>query len=332
MKHCRLILAGVLVLFIFFGISSAMAAEKIEFILNWIAGGDHAPYYYALQQGWYKDAGIDLVIQQGKGSSMAAQRTGVGENPIGLADMGTVLVARGKGADLVAVMNVYANSPYGMYWLKSSGIKGPKDLVGKKIGNPSWDAARQMWPALAKSVGIDPKSVTWVNVQPNAKLGALMNGDIDATTSFYNIHHIFKEKLGDNMGFFPWKEYGVNPYGNSIVVNGDFLKKKPQVVKSFVQISQKAFKTCVDSPDPCIEALVSANTGLKFDNEKANWGLVNELMRDDFSTTVALGYFDPARMDSDYEMIETYFNLEKKFDIKTTYTNDMLDRSIKMSK
>jgi NitT/TauT family transport system substrate-binding protein len=332
MRYYRLILAVALVLCVCFGTSTAMAAEKIEFILNWIAGGDHAPYYYALQQGWYAEAGIDLEIQQGKGSSMSSQRTGVGKNPIGLADLGTALVVKGKGANLVAVMNIYANSPYGIYWLLSSGINGPKDLVGKKIGNPSWDAARQMWPALAKSIGIDPKSVTWVNVQPNAKLGALMNGDIDATTSFYNIHHIFKAKLGDNMGFFPWKDYGVNPYGNSIIVNGDYLKKKPEVVKAFVKVNQKAFKTCVDSPDPCIEALVSANTGLKFDNEKENWGLVNELMRDKFSTTVALGYFDPERMQSDYELIETYFNLKTPFDIKTAYTNDMLDRSIKMPK
>jgi len=332
MKYFKLMLAVACVLFVLIGTSPVQAAEKVDFILNWIAGGDHAPYYFALQEGWYKDAGIDLDIQQGKGSSMSAQRTGIGKNPIGLADLGTALVAKGKGADIVAVMNVYANSPYGIYWLKSSGIKGPRGLVGRKIGNPSWDAARQMWPALAKSVGIDPKSVTWVNIQPNAKLGALMNGDIDATTSFYNIHHIFQAKLGDNMGFFPWKEYGVNPYGNSIIVNAKYLKEKPDVVKNFVRVTQKAFRICVDTPDPCIRALVNANTGLKFDNEKTNWGLVNELMRDEFSTTVALGYFDPARMQNDYELIENYFDIKKPFDIKTTYTNDMLDRSIKMPK
>ena len=97
---------------------------------------------------------------------------------------------------MVAVMNIYANSPYGMYWLKSSGIKGPKDFAGKKIGNPPWDAARQMWPALAKKVGVDGKSVKWVNIQPNAKLAALKAKSIDVTTSFYNIHHIFKRELG----------------------------------------------------------------------------------------------------------------------------------------
>ena len=82
MRKSRLILTVALVFFVLFGAGTAMAAEKVDFILNWIAGGDHAPYYYAHQQGWYKDAGIDLDIQQGKGSSMAAQRTGVGKNPL----------------------------------------------------------------------------------------------------------------------------------------------------------------------------------------------------------------------------------------------------------
>ncbi|MBU2647721.1 ABC transporter substrate-binding protein [bacterium] len=325
-------MAAAFAVMVFAGTSQARAAEKLDFILNWIAGGDHAPYYYALQEGWYSAAGIELDIQQGKGSSMSAQRTGIGKNPVGLADLGTALVAKGKGADIVAVMNVYANSPYGMYWLKDSGIRGPKDLVGKKIGNPSWDAARLMWPALAKSVGIDPKSVKWVNVQPNAKLTALISGDIDATTSFYNIHHIFQEKLGTNMGFFPWKEYGINPYGNSIIVNGKYLKQKPEVIQAFIKVSQKAFYQCTINPDPCVQALVSANTGLKFDNEKMNWKLVTELMTDEFSTTVALGYFDPARMDKDYDLVETYFSLKQSFDIKKVYTNEFLDRSIKMPK
>lgn len=332
MKVSPLMMAVIFSCMMIAGTSQVQAAEKLEFILNWIAGGDHAPYYYAKEKGWYADAGIDLVIQQGKGSSMSAQRTGVGKNPVGLADLGTALVAKGKGANIVAVMNIYANSPYRMYWLKSSGIRGPKDFVGKKIGNPSWDAARLMWPALAKKVGINPKSVKWVNVQPNAKLTALMSKDIHITTSFYNIHHIFQAKLGSNMGFFPWKKYGVNPYGNSIIVNGKYLKKKPEVIKAFVRVNQEVFQYCAVNPGPCVKSLVKANTGLKFKNEMSNWKLVTELMTDKFSTGIALGFFDPERMDDDYDLVETYFNLKKKYDIKTVYTNKFLDRSITMPK
>ena len=109
------------------------AAQQITFTLNWVAGGDHAPYFYAQKMGWYKDAGIDVTFETGRGSSMSAQRVGAGTSQLGLSDMAGVLLFRGKGADLVGLMNVYANSPQGLYWLKSSGIKSAKDLAGKKM-------------------------------------------------------------------------------------------------------------------------------------------------------------------------------------------------------
>src|SRR5438128_11747755 len=228
----------------------ALAQQKIDFILNWVPGGDHAPYYYAKKLGWYAKEGIDLQREPGKGSALATQKVGAGANPVGLADMGGVLVAKGKGANNVAVLNVYANSPQGLYWLKSSGIKGIKDFPGKKIGNPAADGARTMWPALAKANGIDPKSVTWVNIDANSKLGALKAKTVDATTSFFNLHHVFARELGADMGFLAWKDAGVNLYGNSIIANGPWLKANHDKAAAFIKVTQKAFAECVKTPDP----------------------------------------------------------------------------------
>jgi NitT/TauT family transport system substrate-binding protein len=310
----------------------ALAQQKVDFILNWVPGGDHAPYYYAKKMGWYKDAGIDLNIEPGKGSAVAVQKVAAGANPIGLADMPNALTLRGKGADTVGVFNVYANSPQGLYWLKSSGIKTVKDLAGKKIGNPAGDGARTIWPALAKANGIDPNSVTWVNIDANSKLAALKSKAIDATTSFYNIHHIFKRELGDDMGFVDWKDVGLNTYGNTIIVNGDYLKKNKAVIAAFVKVTQKAFAACVASPKPCVQALIDANGALQFDNEATNWSLVEVLMSDKYSKTVALGILDVARMAADYEIVKTYIGLDTPYDVKTAYTTEFLDRSIKMPK
>ena len=323
--------AGALALAGFAGAASAQQREKIELFLNWVAGGDHAPYYFAKKMKRYEAVGIDLDIQPGRGSAVAIQRTAAGASPIGLADMGAALIARGKGAETVAVMNVYANSPQGLYWLKSSGIKSVKDLAGKKIGNPPGDAARVVFPALAKKAGIDPAGVTWVNIDANGKLAALKSKAIDATTSFYNIHHIFQRELGEDMGFQAWREAGVNPYGNSLLVNAKYLAEKKSVVAAFVSVSQKAFADCVADPKPCVEALVEANGALKYDNELVNWQLVTELMSDETSRTVALGWHDDKRMADDYELAETYFKLDKPFDVKTAYTNEFLNRSIKMT-
>ncbi|HVR63946.1 MAG TPA: ABC transporter substrate-binding protein [Polyangia bacterium] len=310
---------------------AAAAAEKIDFILNWVPGGDHAPYYYAKKMGWYAQRGIDLNLEPGKGSALAVQKVGAGVNPLGLADMGNALVARGKGADVVGVFNVFANSPQGLYWLKSSGIKGVKDLAGKKIGNPAGDGARAMWPALAKANGVDPNSVTWVNIDGNAKLAALKSKSIDATTAFYNLHHIFKRELGDDMGFVAWRDAGINPYGNSVIVNGEYLKKNKAVVAAFVKVTQKAFAACVADPNPCIDALVEANGALKADNELSNWALDEELMTDKHSRAT-LGIHDDARMKADYKLVSEFVGVEKPFDVRTAYTNEFLDRSIKMKK
>jgi NitT/TauT family transport system substrate-binding protein len=310
----------------------AFAQQKIDFILNWVPGGDHAPYYFAKKMGWYKDAGIDLNLEPGKGSAVAVQKVAAGADQLGLADMPNALTLRGKGADTIGVFNVYANSPQGLYWLKSSGIKSVKDLAGKKIGNPAGDGARTIWPALAKANGMAPNSITWVNIDANSKLAALKAHSIDATTSFYNIHHIFKRELGDDMGFIAWKDAGLNTYGNTVIVNPEFLKEHKATVAAFVKVTQRAFAACVKDAKPCVQALIDANGALQYDNEMQNWELVEQLMRDKYSETVALGILDDARMAADYELVKTYIGLDKPFDVKVAYTNEFLDRSIKMPK
>ena len=311
---------------------AAGAAEKLTLVLNWVPTADHSPYYYAKQQGWYEKAGIDLSIETGKGSGITSQRVGAGTAEIGIADLATALVAKSKGADLVAVMNVYANSPQGFYWLKSSGIKGPKDFPGHKIGNPPGDAARVMWPAFAKKAGIDPNSVTWVNISPQAKIPSLKSHAVDIITDFYNEHDLKVRDFGEDLGFLAWRDIGVNPYGNSVIVNGDFLKHHRDIVKNFVAVSQRAFAACVKDAEPCLKALFAEVSGLDDRVQHDQWNRIKELMRDPYTTTVALGWFDPKRMDSDYELVKTYFGLEKPFDIKSAYTDEFLDKSIKMTK
>jgi NitT/TauT family transport system substrate-binding protein len=314
-----------------FGLAGpAQANEPVSFLLNWIAGGDHAPYYYAQKLGWYKNVGIDLSLLQGKGSVAAAQAAGAGINTFGLADMTTILVALGKGADETAVMNIYANYPGGFYWLKSAGIRTVKDLAGKRIGNPPGDAARALWPALAKANGIEPNSVTWVNVAPGAKLAALKAGSVDAVTDFYNDHHTYKAQLSADMGYLAWKDAGVDPYGNSIVVNGTFLKTHRDTVAGFIEVTQKAFNACVADADPCIHALAEANSGLQFDSQMVNWHEVEQLMSDKTSQTAALGWFDPKRMDETYDLAKAYVGIDKPLIVTDCYSNDFLDQSIKM--
>ena len=136
----------------------AFAQQKLDFILNWVPGGDHAPYYYAKKMGWYKDAGLDVNLEPGKGSAVAVQKVAAGANQIGLADMPNALTLRGKGADTVGVFNVYANSPQGLYWLKSSGIKSVRI-------SPARRSATRPATARARSGRRSPRPTAWTRIR-----------------------------------------------------------------------------------------------------------------------------------------------------------------------
>ena len=271
---------------------NAATAAKITLLLNWYPTADHSPYYFAKRQGLYSKVGLDLLIEGGKGSGIAAQRVGVRNVEFGVADMATTLVAKSKGANLVAVMAVYVNSPQGFYWLKSSGIAGPKDFAGRKIGNPPGDAARVMWPAFAKAAGIDPASVTYVNITPTAKMPALKSHAVDIISDFYNEHDLKVAEFGTDLGFLPWSSLGINPYGNSIVVNGDYLESHKDVVKAFIDVTQRTFAACVKDEEPCLRALLADVSGLDIANQRNQWQRIKELMRDRTTTAVGLGWFD----------------------------------------
>jgi NitT/TauT family transport system substrate-binding protein len=308
----------------------ACAAESVNLILNWTPTADHSPFYYAKAQGWYAKAGIDLTIEVGKGSGVSSLKVGSGGSPFGIADLATTLVARSKGADVVALMSIYANTGQTFYWLKSYGVDGAKGFVGHKIGNPPGDASRVMWPAFAKAAGIAPDAVSFVNIGPTAKIASLKSHTVDIISDFYNEHDLKVKEFGDDLGYINWKDIGLNPYGNSLIVNGAFLQKNPKLSEDFVRITQKAFAACVADVDPCLKALLDAASGLDRDNQQKQWERIKVLMTDEFTTTRALGWIDAARMQKDYDLVQTYLGMEKPFAVETAFNTGLLDTTIKM--
>src|SRR5260370_28471877 len=94
--------------------ASQASAQKLTFTLNWVAGGDHAPYFYAQKMGFYKQAGLDVDFETGRGSAASAQKVGAGQSQLGLSDMaGAVPFPRPGGAGVGGVDSC-AHSPPGV--------------------------------------------------------------------------------------------------------------------------------------------------------------------------------------------------------------------------
>lgn len=310
----------------------AAAGERINLILDWTPSALYTPLYYAKAQGWYEKAGIDLVIEVGRGSAVSSQRVGIGNSEFGLADLATAMVAKGNGGDLVAVMTIYANTPQTFYWLKSSGIRGPADFSGKRIGNPPGDAARIMWPAFAKAVGIGADSVKFVNISPPAKLPSLKSGAVEITSDFYNEHGPKAREIGSDLGYVRWPDVGLNPYGVSVIVNGAYLKRSEKVVDAFVKTTQRAYAQCVQDVSPCLKALLTAASGLDETIQRDQWERIKSLMTDGFTTTRALGWIDGDRLKRDYDLVNAHIGIKAPFSVDSAFSMKYLDTAIKMDR
>lgn len=306
----------------------AAAQDRVALVLNWLPGSDHAPLYWAQGAGSYRDAGIALAIENGRGSGFAAQRVGAGQAQVGVMDMPAAMQARGAGADLVAAMAIYAQSPYGLYWKRSSGIRGPQDLKGRRLGAPPADAARVMWPMIARALNLQTTDVTWVNIAPEAKVASLQSGAIDATTHFYNVHYIYERVFGEDLGFVLARDVGFNPYGNAFFANGPWLRANGDAARRFVRTTQRAYAACVREPDPCVRAVV-APSNTSPEDLRVSWNLVVKLMEDAPGADRPLGAFDPARVEQTAEAVRAAFGTQG-LQAPQAFTNDLLDPAVRL--
>src|SRR5919201_1152974 len=154
------------------GASVAQPAQKLVFALNWFAVGDHAAYWVALDKGYYKSRGLDVELQNSKGSGDSIAKVDTGRADIGLADSAVVIAAVGRGATVKVVGMVFDKTPLNVWSWKYAPITRPRDIEGKTIRAPPGDGQRQVFPAFAKLHGIDQSKVTWVNIEPAAKIPA----------------------------------------------------------------------------------------------------------------------------------------------------------------
>src|ERR1700733_10746693 len=106
------------------------AQTPIKFTLDWVFQGPTAPFLVALDKGYYKAEGLDVTMDPGQGSAGAVQRVATGAYQIGFADVNSVMEynAKNPGKEVMCVFMAYDYAPFGVYALKKSGIKGPKDL------------------------------------------------------------------------------------------------------------------------------------------------------------------------------------------------------------
>jgi NitT/TauT family transport system substrate-binding protein len=275
----------------------AGAQDKVQLQLNWFHLADHSPIYLALKKGYYKEEGLDLTVLRGSGSGDAAKKIDLGQSDIGIADAPTVLTAISKGANLKMVAVVYDKAGNNVFFRKSANIKSPKDLIGKKIAAPPADSHRVLWPAFAALHGIDPASVTLVNVKPEGKQAIVAANEVDGSFDLYTSYAIWEKVLGKgDVGHLLWADFGLPIYGHTYFVNNETIKKNPKLIERFLRATHKGWRDAKANPAASIDAMAEQVAGLDRETLLATMPQILDLCVTDRSAKHGLGWIEPELM------------------------------------
>jgi NitT/TauT family transport system substrate-binding protein len=297
----------------------------IKFTLNFAVGGDAAPIYWAQDKGYFKDAGLDVTIDPSSGSGESVTRVASGVYQIGLADFSTLVEFASKHADQTpkAVLIYYRHSPQSIISWKSAGINKPADLVGRTIGTGVTDGPSRMLPALLRVAGVDISKVELKQMTPAIRDSMLMTKRVDAVvgndyTTWFNMK-ARGIKLQD-VNILQYANFGLDVYGNAIIVNQSLLRDNPKAVQGFVAAAMRGWREAMADPQAAAELLVARDKLIDptIEGERLAWIRDHEVMTPD-AVKYGVGAIPPGDIRKNIAVIASAFGLARTPALNSVY-------------
>ena len=174
---------GLIIAALHCGGALAQGLEKVTVRLDWTPWGAHAPIHLAVVKGWFKDAGLDVEAQDGNGSVTTVQLVGTGNFDAGHASLAPMIIARDKGLPVKAIANFARKNDIGLLVPVGSGMRTPKDLVGKKMIFTAGSLEAPFLDTFLAAGGVKREQVEFINVEASAKVSAYIAGRADGVFS-----------------------------------------------------------------------------------------------------------------------------------------------------
>lgn len=295
---------------------AAQDMTPVRFSLDWKFEGPSAPFFVAIDKGYFKDEGLDVTIDSGAGSRESIPRVATGAYQMGFGDLNAVVKFLDEQPDAAveAIYIVYDKPPFAVIGRRSQGItEDPKSLEGKTLGAPPPDAAFAQWPAFVDAAGIDTSGITIESVGFPVREPMLAQGQVDAIFgfSFSSVLNLKAQGVADDdiVPIF-MADNGLDLYGNAIIVNTEWAEANPDAVKGFLAALTKGIQDTVASPGEAVKSVMSRND---IASEEVELARLEMALEDNIVTEATesdgLGDVDMARLASSIEQLKTSFEM-----------------------
>lgn len=308
-------------------IPAAQAADKVVYQLDWLPGGDKAPIYVCVQKGFCAEAGLEVTIESGRGSSEAITKIATGNSDIGSAGLGALLEARAtEKVPVTAVMSLFNQGPHAFYALAGSGIDTIADVKGKGVATSPFTESNIYLPLVLADVGLSEADITLTKADPGALGPMLMTGRTDVIIAWLTDVARYTgqaREAGKELVILPWSAAGLDLYSASLIASDRFLKERPDVARRFVAAYKKSLEFTKAHPKEAAEAVAAVVPELSAEDVEGSVKDALALAFNQVTEKDGLGVFEPGRLKATWERVAK----AEKLDPAALDPESVVDRS-----
>lgn len=314
---------------------ASASLTKVRFQLQWVAQAQFAGYYAALDQGYFREEGLDVSLLLGGPQVNNVQVVASGGAEIGTAWLPNMLRSREGGTDLVSIAQVLQRSGSRMVAFKESNITAPADFAGKRIGSWLGGNEPELFAALTKA-GLDP--ATQNVIQQNFDMSGLLSGDLDvAQAMIYNEYaQVLEAKNPDTGALYTAADLDVIDFNDPAVATAmlqdqvfatdKWLKEgtNADVATRFLKASFRGWIYCRDNAQKCVDIVLKSGSQLGASHQAWQMNEINALI---WPSPNGIGLMDKALYDQTVQIATTYEVL-KAAPAEGAYRTDLAQKAL----
>ncbi|MGY4424486.1 class 3 adenylate cyclase/ABC-type nitrate/sulfonate/bicarbonate transport system substrate-binding protein [Bradyrhizobium sp. JR6.1] len=235
----------------------AVALDPVSLQLKWKHQFQFAGYYAAVEQGFYRNAGLDVTIREGGPDIDAAEAVAGGQADFGVCTS-SVLREWVMGRHLVVLAVIFQQSPAIILVPRRADIRSVSDLRGRTLmDTPGSDEIA----AMLKHEGVDYAAMPRIDHRGDPR--DLLAGKADAMVAYNTNEPFVLEQLGAAYRTFSPAAYGVDFYGDNLCTSEAEVKAHPERVAAFRTASLKGWAYALAHKDATVDLILKAYSAKK---------------------------------------------------------------------